>query len=134
MYSNKIMRTLFQLAIQTPPVKRARIAAAIVHKKHILAVGINSLASSQLARKFAKNKFCVYNHAEVAAIKNFINQYSIEDLRHCSLYVCRAKIIEDKWTTGLAKPCDGCAGAIDFFQIKNTFFSLDESYDIGVLA
>ena len=121
---------LKEVAIATPKVSGARIAAAIVHKNKIISIGVNSKKSSPLQAKYATNKdLSIYLHAEIAAIKNALRQLDVDDFSKVSLYVCRAKndIATNQMVFGLAKPCVGCMRAIIEFNLKNVFYTLDNA-------
>ena len=40
-------------------------------------------------------------------LKNAINKIELDKLAKSILYICRVKIINNKFTFGIAKPCDG---------------------------
>lgn len=115
----RIFDKLFLVAIATPPVARCRVAAALVIRNNVLALGVNSYSSSKLARQFAKSSLCLSEHAEIAAIRNYVSLYGLKNLSKCTMYVCRAKRKGEAWTTGIAKPCKGCLQAINAFGVKN---------------
>jgi len=123
MRHKRIIEKLFLIAIATPPVARCRVAAALVIRNNILAVGVNSYSSSRLARKFAKDKLCLSEHAEIAVIRNYLAIYGLKNLNKCTMYVCRAKNTKSGWSYGLAKPCRGCLRAINTFGIRDVKWS-----------
>lgn len=120
---------LFKVAMATPRVATAKIAAALVYKRRVVSYGVNTLKSSPFQKKYSMNEHSIYLHAEIAAIKNCLRSFDVEDLRHMSLVICRVKWHEDTatWGTGLAKPCSGCQRAIAEFGIKNVYYSTNEN-------
>lgn len=125
-----ILNELFILARDVQPVSRSRVVAALVRRKKILAIGINSYTSCFLARKYSLDVHRCYTHAEISCILNYIKFYGT-DFSRCTLYVCRAKKIGGKWVTGLAKPCKACQRAIADFNIRKVVWSherLPENY------
>lgn len=124
----KVFSLLKEVAIATPKIAGAKIAAAIVHKNKIISVGVNSNKSSPLQAKYATNKnLSIFLHAEIAAIKNALRYLDVEDFNKVSLFVCRAKtdVKTNKMIYGMSKPCPGCMRAIVEFEIKNVFYTLD---------
>lgn len=123
----KYLDLLFSEARESEPVAGARIAACIVFKKTLVVIGTNQNRTDPLAQRFAKNPEADTIHAEVQAIKNTINHFrgDYEMLNGATMYICRAKRsgIGGDWIWGLAKPCDGCMKAIDFFGIKKVIYS-----------
>lgn len=107
------------------PCSRCRVVAAIVRRSKILSIGFNSYSSTRLSRTFPKHSQAIFQHAEIAAIHNFLKEFSLAKLTNCDLWVCRAKLVGGEWTTGLALPCDGCQRAINHFKIKRVFYSVE---------
>ena len=89
----KIMDQLATLARDVTPVSGARIAAALVYKRSILAFGVCETKSHPLQNKYNRHPSAIYLHAEIACIKNAIRAGVTEDIfRRSTLYVCRQKI------------------------------------------
>lgn len=120
---------LFEVAMATPRVATAKIAAALVYKGKVCAYGVNTMKSNPFQKKYGMNEHSIYPHAEIAAIKNCLRNFDVESLRHMTLLVCRVKWHEDvgMWGMGLARPCKGCQAAIVEFGIKKVFYSTDEN-------
>lgn len=114
----KIFRKLFLIAIAIPPVARCRLAAALVLRNNILAIGVPSYSSTKLARQYRSHKLRLWEHAEVAALRNYIGLYGFKNLSKCTLYICRVKRNGPRWVTGCAKPCRGCRAALAAFGIR----------------
>lgn len=126
----KILRHLFNIAQEVPPVASARIAAAVVYKGEIVSVGINKKKSHPLAAKYCKTPDACFLHAEVSAIKNALKQEGASILKKSTLYICRAKHASndpDDWCWGLARPCKGCLKAILDFDLRGVVFSAEGS-------
>jgi tRNA(Arg) A34 adenosine deaminase TadA len=128
MNHNQINEILFKLAQDMTPVANARIAACIVLKGRVVSFGFNTYKTHPLAKMYSKNGFTVSLHAELMAIKNALKVLTPLDLERCSLYVVRVKYTDKtktSETTGLAKPCTGCARAILAFNLKEVYYSVD---------
>lgn len=124
----KNFELLKEIAIATPKISGAKIAAAVMLKNKIISVGVNSYKTHPIQARFATNKgLSIHLHAEIAAIKNAMYHIGVEDFKKATLLICRAKIdIETgNFVYGLAKPCVGCQRAIEEFEIKNVWYSLD---------
>jgi len=89
------------------------------------------MKSHPFQKTYAKHKEAIYIHAEVDAIKNALNQrIDLDIISRSTLYICRQKIIDKKWTPGIARPCSGCQRCIAAFDIKEVIYSLDDfGYD-----
>lgn len=105
---------------------RAKVTAAIVFKGKVVAYGYNQHRTSWLRRKFKKNEHSNYMCAEVDAIKNALKSISADDLKKSTIFVARAKTVNGKDVYGNAKPCKGCQMCIDWFELKNVYFTTDE--------
>ena len=101
--------------------------AALVLRNKVLAKGYNNYSSRQLSRKYKKHEYAVFCHAEIDAIHSFLKENSPELLQKCTLYVCRAKLVNGKWVVGNSKPCIGCQRAIDAFKIKKIIYSREKN-------
>lgn len=130
---SKNFSLLKEIAIATPKISGAKIAAAILMKNKIISIGVNSYKTHPIQAKFARTKgLSIHLHAEIAAIKNAMYHIEVQDFAKATLLICRAKIeiSNNKFVFGLAKPCSGCQRAIVEFGIKKVFYSLDgEGYD-----
>jgi deoxycytidylate deaminase len=124
----KILNLLHEVAIATPKISGAKIAAAVVYKNKIISVGVNSYKSCPMQAKYARAKdLSIFQHAEIAAIKNSLRHLDLEQIRKSSLYICRAKndVKTNKMVFGLSKPCSGCFRAIMEFGFKKAIYTLD---------
>lgn len=84
------------------------------------------MKSHPFQKMYSKHPAAIYIHAEVDAIKNAVNQrIEPEIISKSTLFVARQKIIDKKWTSGLARPCCGCQRCVSAFDIKQVVYSLD---------
>jgi len=131
--SMKIMKVLSKVAEASEPFARARIAAALVYKNEILAIGTNKNKTHPLQGRYAKHEEAIFLHAEIDAIANALRRYDADTVAKSKLYIYRCKWTHSKKpviTQGLAKPCEGCMRAIVAFDIKHVCYSLeDEGYE-----
>ena len=108
----------------------ARVIALLVYKNtHIKAWGRNSGKTHPLQAQFQKNEDAIYLHAEIDSIRNMLRQLDPDELRHCTLYIARAKYVDGtkkKMVYGEAKPCTGCQSAILAFRIKKVVYTSDD--------
>lgn len=130
----KTLNLLYKIACDLPKVAQAKIACAVLYKNEIVSFGFNQYKTHPFQKKFSSNPHAIYLHAETHAIHNALKKIHIDDLKKCSLYICRAKNSDKKIQTwGLSKPCNGCFKAICQFEIKNVIYSLDEEYKYSML-
>lgn len=121
--SKRIFQYLTKLALDNEGTKgRFRLAAGIVHKKSLIATGVNSYKSHPLMLQFGKNSDSIFLHAEVDAIKNALRLLSVGQLKDCDMYVVRVK---RDGSYGLAKPCEGCRNALALYGLKNVYYTHD---------
>ena len=128
-----IPELLFRFALASPPVAHTRIAAALVHKRQVLAFGRNQYKTHPLQAQYGKNEQSIYLHAEIDAIARAWGNLEGEPLRRGSrrgtvLYILRIKreSSRGKYVLGLAKPCIGCMRAIIAFGIDRVCYSTNE--------
>lgn len=129
MKHDKYFDILRKVAETVEPVARQRLAACLVYKNQIVAMGINKKKTHPFQQQYSKNEDAIYLHAENDCIVNALRTLSSVDLKKCSLYIMRIKKRDEKakkYISGLAKPCCGCQRAIAQFDIKNVYYSLDE--------
>lgn len=127
MKHDQIFDTLRLIARDVAPVAQARIAAAVVFKKEIIALGVCKKQTHPLQKRFAKNPQSLFLHAEVDALRNVLRKHSPKILTECSLYVARVKFGPcGEFVDGLSKPCRGCQKAIAYFKIPNVYWSENE--------
>lgn len=123
----RILNTLFKLAQDVAPVASARIAAAVVYKNEIISFGVNQKKTHPFQNRFSKNSESIYLHAETDSLKNALRNLNKDELSKCTLYICRAKLDNNKkFVFGLSKPCVGCMRAIATFDIRKCVYSCDD--------
>ena len=132
MKDEAIIKILDKVAESIDPVSGARLAAAVVYRNDIIAIGTNRKKTHPFQRRFAKHEMAVYLHAEIDAIKNALRHLSLTELSKSKLYISRMRYADsepkptrDKLMRGLAKPCEGCMRAIATFDIKHVCFTSD---------
>lgn len=112
-------KKLERFALSNPKAANYRVAAAIVYKNRIVAYGNNSYKSSPFQKRYAADEHKIFLHAEISAIKNALRFLTVDELRYCTLYVCR--VTTDGW--GNSTPCVGCQRAIAEFEIKRVIYT-----------
>ena len=98
--------------------KKNTTGAAIIYKREVIALATNDVTKTHpLQSRFARIPGeTIYLHAEIAAIAKALRRVDIKTLNNSVLYVARLRA-NGEW--GNAKPCVGCARAIDAFGFKN---------------
>lgn len=120
----RFKQTLFDLAVANDGVRgRIKLAAGVVYKNRLVAVGKNSYKSHPLMSKFGKNPEAIYLHAEVDAIKNALRVLSLQELEKSDILVVRVRREGHDFQTCLAKPCEGCMRAITTFNLRNLYYT-----------
>ena len=107
---------------------RARLAACLVYRNKIIAIGTNQKKSHPFQKKYGKNEDSIYLHAEVCAILNSLRHVDEKIVSRSSLFVCRVKHpthFDSSFIWGLARPCVGCRRAIATFGIRKVYYSCD---------
>ena len=128
---------MFDDAINSEAVGSARVTAVL--KLGSFSVWANnSKKSHPFQKRFGKNEDCIYLHAEIAAIKEWIDAehpFDPDALKKAEMYVMRAKRAHKKgpWVTGLAKPCPGCQRALATFEISKVFYTEDNASEFTAL-
>ena len=122
------MEFLLQQAQGQEAVRNARVAAGLLYKGDLVAVGYNRLKSHPFQKRFSKNEDAIFLHAENDCLINAIREYPgiLEDLHRCTLLVARSKRGQGGWVSGIAKPCTGCQRAAAHFGIKRVYFTSDD--------
>lgn len=110
---------------------RYRTGALIVLGNEIISKGTNSVKSHPFAKAFSKHPEAIYLHAEHDAILKASRKLGKRDWHKARLYVARTT---KSSVFGLAKPCNGCACAINHFKIGLVVYSLDASEHLGYVT
>lgn len=119
----KIISKLKVVAESVEPVSRAQLAAAIVYKNKVIAIGTNQLKTHPIMIEFQRGPGAIFLHAEIDAINKARRKISDEKLSKSTLIVVR---VRKDGSFGMAKPCRGCADCIDHFRINNVYYTLTE--------
>lgn len=122
----KYMTMLGRVAENVIPVANAKMAACLVRKNRVIAVGVNKKVSHPLQKKYSSHPEKIFLHAEIDCILNAVRAASIRDLRESIMYVARVKRPSEKsrlWVFGEARPCTGCAQAIKDYGIKEILYT-----------
>ena len=128
----KFWNILEKVAIAVEPASRQRMAAVLVHKNDVVAIGYNKMKTHPIAKRFQKHEEAIYLHAEIDCIKNALRVVDVDFLSKCTMYVLRLKRPENdhnKFVHGMAKPCCGCELAVDQFGIKKVYYTTDEGFE-----
>lgn len=123
MSPESIIKILETIADDVVPVSNAKIAAAIVYRGDIIAIGINKLKSDPLQARFAKNQHAIYLHAEIDAIKKALKRLTSAEMKKAELYIVRRRKLDGKPASGCSKPCCGCQRAIETYGISEVHYS-----------
>lgn len=122
----EIIEQLFIAARDHPSGGKARLKAALYHRNKLLAMGQNSYQRTHpFQKRYGSNSDACYVHAEISAILNA--RRAGVDTSRTTLYIARARLINDQWQYGMARPCPGCERAIRDNGIRRVIFSLNES-------
>ena len=135
MILNDIFNILFLSAQSIESAGKARIASALTLKGNIISFGFNQMKTHPFQARFSTNPDCIYLHSEIAAIQKGLRKVEVEDLKKCSLHICRAKrsYRNGPFITGLSLPCLGCMRAITAFEIKKVFYSTENCMEFTCL-
>jgi cytidine deaminase len=117
--NKKIFDLLFEAASQAEPIQCSRHASAIIYKKQVLVVGVNSRKTHPLQERFGGPNKPVL-HSETAAIVKVISLHGADILKRCSLWNLR---LTKGGKVGISKPCASCQRAIDAFCIRKVFYT-----------
>jgi deoxycytidylate deaminase len=129
-YENQdVFDDLFEDALNGEKTGNARVSAFLTNGKDS-SYGRNSKKSHPFQKRFGTTEECIYLHAEIKAIKNFLRfNGEVDDLPYTTLFVMRVKRDGRKGPiiTGLAKPCEGCMRAIVEFCIPFVYYTEDNA-------
>jgi tRNA(Arg) A34 adenosine deaminase TadA len=131
----KYMDIAFTHAQSSERVSGARISAIMVYKNKIYSFGKNQKKSHPFQNDYRKNQHAILLHAETDCIKNALRNLSVDDLRKCTIYIARAKYLDNgkSMGIGMARPCKGCMRAIVEYGIKRVVYTTDEQ-ELEVLS
>lgn len=124
----RIIHTLACFCSCQELVADARVCSAVVLSGEIIAIGQNKTKTHPLAKQYGKNADCMTIHAELDALIKASKQLDESELKRSTLYVCRIRMTpKRKILYGIAKPCCGCARAINAFGIRRLVYTNDDS-------
>jgi tRNA(Arg) A34 adenosine deaminase TadA len=130
-----IFEHMFHEALHNEGFGKARMSA-VVKVGDTKVMGYNSKKSHPFQKRFAKDDSCIYLHAEIDAIKNYLKfTRDIDSLRDAELYIMRVKRDgrNGPWITGLSKPCVGCLRAIATFGIPHVYYTENNAKEFTCL-
>jgi deoxycytidylate deaminase len=130
---HEMFEDLFERASLLETCGGARVAACLTNGRGIYAYGYGQKKTHPFQKKFGRSEEHIYLHAEVDAIKNWINSNHAEDLIYCELYIMRVKKVKGLWVTGLSIPCVGCMRAINAFGISYVYFTQEDATEFSIL-
>jgi tRNA(Arg) A34 adenosine deaminase TadA len=89
----------------------------------VVAVGMNRRKSHPLQKSYAPNPKAILLHAEIDAIKRALRTHTREEIATMTMYIAR---VGKKGLPAKAKPCIGCARALEDFGIKQVHWTEDQ--------
>lgn len=123
------IKELLKVAAKVEKVGAGKLAASIWIRGLCVSVGVNSLKSHPVQKRFSSNPHRIFLHAETDALIKATK--ILDDLSDAYMYVVRVKKGQDgRLVPALAKPCDGCMGLIYHYSPKGVFWTTDS----GVIA
>lgn len=109
---------------------RAKLAAAVVIRNEIVAVGFNRRKTHPFQAQFKDSEEKNFLHAETDAINRALKYISKDELRKATLYIARVKFKDNRSKHAIwaeSRPCLGCQRAIDSYGIKTVIHTCDDS-------
>jgi deoxycytidylate deaminase len=120
---------LLKVAATVEKVGAGKLAAAIWNRDLCVSVGVNSLKSHPVQKRFSSNPHRIFLHAETDALVKASK--FLKDFSGSYMYIARVKKGHDgRFVPALAKPCDGCMSLIYHYLPKGVFWTTDS----GVIA
>lgn len=119
----KYISLLTKIAEAVPPVRSARLAAALVHKNEIIAFGVNKMKTHPFQKQYGKNPQAIFLHAENDCLLRAMKKVGREGIRGATLYVARVKNPGNVF--GNACPCEGCRDAIETHDLGRVVYTTD---------
>jgi tRNA(Arg) A34 adenosine deaminase TadA len=113
----KFINETLHLARAGDRVGGARLGAILTIGNQVVSMGQNMYKTHPLQKKFARRPDAIFQHAEINCIINFLRNNDATALKRATLYVGRV-FGNNMESIGTAKPCSGCAGAIEHYGIK----------------
>jgi len=123
-FHERTIKQLHEIASSVPRVSRGRLAAAVVYRREIVAIGFNQYKTHPLQKLYAKNSDSICLHAEVHAISRASKVLKQSEFGLSSIYIARSKLGPGKAEVfGLARPCPGCFSCILAFGIRKVCYT-----------
>lgn len=94
---------------------KQRVGAVIYKKGLIISKGFNKIKSHPMQKKYRRNDFSIYLHAEIDAI----TKCKTEDIHGASICVIR---VMANGGYGISFPCSGCMKAITDYHMKSLIY------------
>lgn len=126
---SRVFDELWERAWEHAQPGQSKHAAVLVGPYGYRFYGTNKMKTHPLQQRFAKNMEAVFLHAEIDAIVSFLREQPIYELNRYDLYVCRVRWEGRQQLWGNSKPCLGCRRAIESFDIRSVFYTLDSPRD-----
>jgi deoxycytidylate deaminase len=125
MNAERYIRLLRTIAEDVAPVGKARLAAAVLYKSKIIAIGVNQYKTHPFAVEYSKHPEAMFLHAETDAIFKARKKLTDVELKKSTLIVVRVKSSNQHNETvfGLAKPCTGCTQCITDHGIRTVIYT-----------
>ena len=114
-----MLNTAIKAARGNPVERPLPRLACVLTDGHSTVIGFNSRKTHPLQARFSSNPQAIHLHAEIDAIQRAVRLIG-PDLSRFDMYVARVYRDGEK---ALAKPCEGCMGAISAFGIRNVFWT-----------
>ena len=116
---------LLKVATDVTPVGAAKVAAAVLYKGRVVAIGVCRYKSHPYQKQFGRNPHSIYLHAEVDALIKAKRRLTPNELARSTLLVVRVKRSGSggPFIPGNAKPCEGCQRAIRELGVKNVIYT-----------
>lgn len=130
MLPKKIERDVLALAKDNEGIRNQfKLAAVMVVKNKVVAVGRNSYKTHPLQAKFQRKRGSVCLHAEIDCLKNGVKELGVDRLAKAKIVVARVKKVDGEYASALAKPCNGCYRALVQFGVGECWFSTDDGFE-----
>lgn len=111
------------IAEDVAPVSNAKLAAAVIYRGKIVAVGTNQAKSHPFAAEYSKHPEAIYLHAETDVIYKAKKKLTENELKKSTLIIVRVKNVKGDMVFGLSKPCEGCAKCISDHEIGTVIYT-----------
>jgi len=133
MIHEKYFEVLERVAIDVLPAGKQKLAALLVYRNDVIAIGTNKNKTHPLQKKYSKHDDAIFLHAEIDCIKNAIRNVGEDIVAKSTMYVLRVKKPAPRvpiMIRGMAKPCCGCFEAIKDYGIQSVYYTTDDGYEL----